>query len=500
MGTEQPAAASQIFIPKAPLLSPSKRFAVAWLVTVVVLPYAAARVLTFGLNGIMPEGRYIALLLIAILAVVGLTYNLGSSLQETGYKRHLVWLIVVPWAAFLGVLVGVYNGDALPDVVVWLVMVLATIWVAWAAWMFFRPMAWTARLGILAVLVLFFAAGIGLVKVDGLTGAAHVNFAWRWSRPADVNWAELAGAGVADLKPTPNDYPQFLGPNRLGILPNVRLVSDWNQSPPRELWRRPVGVGWSSFAVVGKYAFTQEQRAENECVCCYRIQDGSPVWVYQDPVRFDKSLGGPGPRATPTVTDGRVFTVGGTGLLNCLDGTTGQRIWSANILEGGADDSISHGVCGSPLVVDDWVIVSPTNRNGTSLAAYDRTTGKRIWQGGTDQASYSSPILADIAGIRQVLLLNKQALAGHDLTTGQVLWSFSWTNVEKVNVSQPVPIPGNDGEFLVATGYGKGCAHPRESPGRWHLDRRVRLGEPKTVDAGKVHHAGVSQRFHLRPR
>src|SRR5262249_55775494 len=152
-------------------------------------------------------------------------------------------------------------------------------------------------------------------------------------------------------------------------------------------------AGWSSFAIVGNSAFTQEQRDDDECVTCYRLSDGTPIWVHKDTTRFDKTLGGPGPRATPTIAEGRVYAVGATGMLNCLDAATGQRIWNVNILVDNQAENIAHGVCGSPLVVDDLVIVNPTGANGISLVAYDRNSGRRVWQGGKDRASYGSALI-----------------------------------------------------------------------------------------------------------
>src|SRR5262249_25403507 len=145
-----------------------------------------------------------------------------------------------------------------------------------------------------------------------------------------------------------DDYAQFLGPQRSAAQPKARLARDWNKTPPRLVWRQPIGGGWSSFAVVGGYAITQEQRGPEECVVCYRVSDGAKMWVHADPVLFDSSLGGPGPRATPAIADGKVYTVGATGILNCLEGSTGRRLWSVDILADNEGKNISHGVCGSP--------------------------------------------------------------------------------------------------------------------------------------------------------
>src|SRR5258706_596688 len=129
-----------------------------------------------------------------------------------------------------------------------------------------------------------------------------------------------------------NNYPQFLGPNRNAVLDQLHLDRDWKAHPPQRLWQRPVGLGWSGFAVVGNRAITQEQRGEKEAVVCYDLISGSPIWSYAYAAHFQSSLAGEGPRATPSVFAGKVYTQGSTGLLNCLDLDSGKPIWSKDIL------------------------------------------------------------------------------------------------------------------------------------------------------------------------
>src|SRR5205823_3938079 len=124
--------------------------------------------------------------------------------------------------------------------------------------------------------------------------------------------------------------------------------------------------------------------------------------------------GGPGPRATPTVVGGRVYTLGATGLLNCLEGASGRALWTVDILRDNGGHNIDHGVCSSPLVTDDLVIVCPTGQAQVSLAAYAADSGKRVWQAGGQPASYGSPLLAEIAGVRQILIHAAEGVAGHD--------------------------------------------------------------------------------------
>lgn len=473
MPNDPPITVPDAAIARKPLLSPRVRLIVAWIVTLAVMPYAAARVLAFALINGTPELRFVGLLAAALFAVAGLTFGLSQSFRETRLPGLMVWLILIPWVVIIAVLVSLFNGGVLPWQVVALVFTGATIWVAWAGWMHFYTISTARRLGILLALVMLAVAALMSLRIDGLSGDNHLNFTWRWTKRPTPVIVDPQASGVAELIPTPDDYAQFLGPHRLGILPNAYPVADWKGTPPREVWRRGVGLGWSSFAVVGNFAVTLEQREQDECVCCYRISDGEPVWVHRDSIRFDSNLGGSGPRATPTISAGRVFAVGATGLLNCLDGSTGRRIWSVNILEDHQAENISHGVCASPLVVDGMVIVCPTGSNGISLAAYHCDDGRRLWQGGKDQASYGSPLLVDLKGVRQVLLYTAQGVTGHDLATGQVLWSFPWTNSEHVNASQPVPIPGSEGDFLISTGYGRGSARIRVSrnpEGSWSAE------------------------------
>jgi outer membrane protein assembly factor BamB len=340
--------------------------------------------------------------------------------------------------------------------------VLASLWVPLSAWMFYRPWSWKSRIGVLVACGLLTAAFVFAIRVDGVAGEFQVNFVLR-NAPLIDHGAQLPKkvASSADARPdlsqtTPDDYPQFLGPNRTGVIGGPRLSQDWTTTPPREVWRKPVGAGWSAFAIVGGFAVTQEQRGQDECVVCYRLADGATEWVHSDKARFESTMGGIGPRATPTIVDGRVYTVGGTGILNCLDGSTGEPIWTVNILEDNDGQSIGHGVCGSPLITGDWVIVSPTGVNNACLAAYNRENGKRVWQGGRLQSSYGSPALAELAGSQQVLITNAEGIEGSDLQTGKPLWNYTWTGTTHVNCSQPLIIDAKAGRVLFCTGYDQG--------------------------------------------
>jgi outer membrane protein assembly factor BamB len=475
------------------------RLILALILTGTVLPYAWARTLVFLMWMGRVEWRYPVLLVLGVFGVMALTFGLSRAFSMPD------WLVGLAVTASLlpmnAILVGIYGGDLMPRPYVFLFLVAATAWQAWFAWMFYAPLGWSTRLGVLLLLLAAPLAFPRLVRIDGLTGDSHINFTWRWAAGQGgisdgtplVGTASFTGNMVLP-EAGDHDYAQFLGPHRSAVLPNARLARDWQTTPPRLIWRQPIGSGWGAFAVVGNYAVTQEQIGPEECVVCYRVSDGAKMWVHADPVHFDSSYGGPGPRATPTIAGGRVYTVGATGLLNCLDGGTGQRVWCVDILQDNQAENISHGVCASPLVLDDRIIVSPTGANGISLVAYGRDTGERIWQAGKHQASYGSPLLAELGGQRQILLSEAEGVTGHDAATGQVLWNFPWTNGEKVNCSQPIPNAGGAGQVFISTGYAQGCALFRvqqSADGTWSASLLWELsGRMKTKFTTPVLHQG----------
>jgi outer membrane protein assembly factor BamB len=250
------------------------------------------------------------------------------------------------------------------------------------------------------------------------------------------------------------DYPQFLGPNRDAKVHGIKLRRDWTNHPPQLVWRQPVGAGWSAFAVTKNFAITQEQRGKQEMVVAYDLRSGKVKWSHSDSAEYESPITGNGPRATPTIVNHRVYTLGATGRLNCLELETGRLIWSKDIVKDNDSQILQWGLSGSPLALDSLIVVNAGGQNGNSLVAYHQNTGARIWSGGSDRAAYSSPLVTTLAGVRQILIFNQNAVASHDPATGQVLWQQEWPSGSEC-VAQPVQLPGD--RVFVSSGYGIGC-------------------------------------------
>ena len=279
--------------------------------------------------------------------------------------------------------------------------------------------------------------------------------------------APAAAAPVARSWPRA-EWPGFRGPLRDGIVRNIRITTDWTATPPAEIWRRPIGPGWSSFAVRGDLMYTQEQRGNEEMVSCYRVSTGQPVWRHRDPIRFYESNGGAGPRATPTIHEDRVFAHGATGILNALDARTGTVLWTRNVAADTKREVPYWGIASSPLVVEDAVIVAAAG----TLAAYDVANGSPKWQGPRYGASYSSPHRVTLDGVDQVVLLGGPGAISVNPADGKVLWIHDWEPGPMVQ-----PAVTEDGDILVnnvtATG---GVAtrrlHVSRVNGEWKMEEK----------------------------
>ncbi len=272
-----------------------------------------------------------------------------------------------------------------------------------------------------------------LVRTDEILGDFDSQQSWRWQPSAEELFlAERAShAGQLPVDPAEQPlgdphWPGFRGADRRGEQPGVVLEEDWNASPPREIWRVRVGPGWSSFTVAGDRLFTQEQRGEQEVVVCYNANDGHEMWVHQDDSRFWEVVGGTGPRATPTLSGGKLFTLGANGLLNCLDPLTGESVWQRDIAADADRDPPQWGFASSPLVTHGVVIVHAGGTDGKGLLAYDEPSGELRWSAAAGNDSYSSPQLSSVDGKQCVLMLTNTGVVLVEPSDGTMLGEHEW--------------------------------------------------------------------------
>jgi outer membrane protein assembly factor BamB len=353
-------------------------------------------------------------------------------------------------------------------IVIQATILLLAIWL-----LFFSGLRWYLRVGILL------AAGLA-----GYVAFLNVHFdgdvvPFFTFRPRSAHDALLeshrqshsrAGKATAVevVSDRPTDIPAYRGRNRDGVVIGPPLRRDL-KTPPKSLWRQPIGGGYGSFAIAGNAAVTIEQRRDQEVVVCYDTATGREHWAHSYPAFFQETLGGDGPRATPTIDSGDVFSLGATGELCCLELRTGNLKWSTNILEGNAN--VRWGMSGSPLVYDQVVVINAGVQGSSAFAgsvvAYDRNSGKPRWSGGTTRAGYSSPMLATFAGKKQIVLLDGEQVGGYDASDGHPLWQYPWTAYSDINAAQPLVLDGD--KVFVSTGYDKGCALLKisESGGKW---------------------------------
>lgn len=272
-------------------------------------------------------------------------------------------------------------------------------------------------------------------------------------------------------------FPQFLGPNRNGIITRREFETPQGTFP-EPLWQIDIGDGWSGFAIEGERCVTQEQRDDRECVSCYRISDGKLLWIHEETARHENPLGGIGPRATPTLHDGKVFAQGATGLVLCLDLKSGAPIWKRDLLEiagwdqATSETQISWGRSGSPLIVGDLCVVplggpdsgiaerevDGVRLQGRGLIALDIATGKVRWANGSDQISYASPVVMRLDGVEQIVIVNEDSVSGHAIEDGNTLWSTPWSGMSNGSASCSAAAQVDANAFLVGKAYGEGSA------------------------------------------
>jgi len=431
-----------------------------WLVWLVV-PLVAPEAALFGVLGGLAGG----------LAVVvwWLFFSRAPWAERVGAIVLMVVAVVATQRVVHQSLANGMVGMLLP---IYAIPALSLALVAWAVAS--RRLSSGPRRASMVAAIALACGAFTLLRTGGITGGADSDFAWRWTQTPEERLMAQAGDKPAAL-PAPAAaaetgaaWPGFRGPERDGIIRGVRIETNWSASPPVELWRRPIGPGWSSFAVRGDLLYTQEQRGDDEVVACYKVTTGRPVWKHRDAARFWESNAGAGPRGTPTLSNGRVYTFGATGILNALDARDGAVVWSRNVASDTGTKVPGWGFASSPLVVDDVVIVAAAGQ----LVACDLATGDRRWIGPARGESYSSPHLLIIDGVAQILLMSGAGATSVAPADGTLLWEHPWPGA---SIVQPAQVA--DGDILISTASASGGIGTRRiavahGPNGWAIEER----------------------------
>ncbi len=368
---------------------------------------------------------------------------------------------------------------------------------------FAAPLVLLANQPIARVVAALFFSLVSMVYFDliqskGVDGQFVADIDWRWNKTAEEVYLESLSRNNAskeqvqdDLPPITlanSEWPSFRGPNRDGSQDGVQLPEDWNAHPPRILWNIKIGPAWSSFTVAGKFLFTQEQRGEQEAVLCLDADTGKIVWAYEYKSRFEESVAGAGPRATPTIADEGLFALGADGVLVCLDAKTGKLQWQADLQKEANRKPPQWGFSASPLVTQGVVVVHAGGSGTKGVIAYEAKTGKLSWEVASGDHSYSSPHLAQFHGVEGILMETNSGLQFIDPKNGTVIWQYEWS-IQNYRALQPIAV-GN--KVLLASSLGEGtrCLEITKEETEWKVSELWSSKELKPDFNDFVEHNG----------
>ena len=281
------------------------------------------------------------------------------------------------------------------------------------------------------------------------------------------------------------DWPQWRGPNRDGLSAETGLLASWPAGGPRVLWRATgLGEGYSSMSVAGGRVYTQGQSGAQEFVIAFDVKTGARVWITPTGRTFRESRGN-GPRGTPTIDGDRLYAMAADGTVVCLEAASGKMIWSQNVVEKYGGSIIPWGMSESPLVDGTRLIVAPGGR-GASVVALNKADGTLVWKAGSDQAGYASAVVADIAGVRQIITLTGESALGVRADNGQVLWRYTKVANNTANIATPIV---SDGFAFFSTSYDTGGALLKIEPrgaSEVYFTRRMKNHYSTSVLVGDV--------------
>ncbi|MCI0536858.1 MAG: PQQ-like beta-propeller repeat protein [Verrucomicrobiales bacterium] len=424
----------------------------------------------------------------ALLICLMLMARFGPSLLEGGLSAHwmiavfgpllccvlmLIWWVAVSratWPERLSGFVGIVAALALT---LWLVdpsmkgpgttyltlpmgmlaFALAAIWLAKR-----RPLVRTGTALVFAMVGFGFSI---LLRNEGMTGEYEMGTHWRWSKTPESlmlagissekatgglnntvsKTADKAGQKYAHALAQP-EWPGFRGADRTARVLEPRISTNWTAHPPERLWKIRVGPAWSSFAVAGHLLFTQEQRGPMETTVCYDAETGREIWKREIETRLDDPLGGPGPRATPTLANGGLYVTGATGAFMRLNPLTGEIAWKQDLTAVAGRKAPMWGFAASPLVTGALAIVYAGGPGDKGLLAFDAASGALRWSAASASDSYASPQLNTILGEPLILMYSNDGLLLIEPATGRERLRYDW-KFQQYRALQPRVVEDN---------------------------------------------------------
>lgn len=375
-----------------------------------------------------------------VLGVLGLVggLTLEQAICDPSMRGPLFVVMTIPMAIATFAIGGILFGRTLSLRRTWLAVGLALLATAYSA----------------------------LVRTDGVWGDFSFGVDWRWKPTAEQLADEeirRAGSGAVEDQVDPQallaslelaPWPRFRGPQGNGAQTGRRFDDDWSASPPRELWRNRIGPAWSSFVIGADRLFTQEQRLQDEVVSCYDAKTGQPIWSFATPSRFFESLGGLGPRGTPTLAEGSIYALGAEGILVRVNAVDGTLVWKADLkAASGRTEPPMWGFSCSPCVDGGLVVVHAGGKGDKGIIAFNVADGQVAWTAPAGEMSYSSVQKITLLGREMLCLLSNSGAHLLEPATGTSVYDYDFVH-QGYRACQAQVI--DDDKLLIPAGMGTG--------------------------------------------
>ena len=259
-----------------------------------------------------------------------------------------------------------------------------------------------------------------------------------------------AGLAAEEAK-TSTDWAHWRGPDYNGISKEAQFNISWGEGGPKVLWKKSLGIGFSSFAISAGRAYTMGNADGKDTVYCFDAATGKKIWKYPYPQPLDAKSYEGGTHSTPTVDGKMVYTFSKRGDLFCLDAAKGDVIWKKSVSKEFGAKRPTWGFAGSPLIAGKLVIVNA----GSNGMAFDKKSGDLVWKSGTGRSGYSTPVPFKAGETKAVAIFGEKKLFALNPADGKELWSFPWETRYDVNAADPI-VSGD--RMFISSGYNKGCA------------------------------------------